>query len=204
MERFEEKAKATTSHGNSLADQRLFPAAETIEAARQGDRDALARLYRWLDVDLVRYLGFQDADAAEDIASETWIAVARNLRTFEGDARDFRRWVFTIAKRRLIDHRRRVRTRPTTVSIAAAHTSQSASDTAEEALLSTPGIVASMLSVLSPDQAEIVALRVLAGLDVDEVAAVVGRRPGTVRVQMHRALRRLARHASDHDFGTQA
>jgi RNA polymerase sigma-70 factor (ECF subfamily) len=47
------------------------------------------------------------------------------------------------------------------------------------------------LTCLAPDQAEVIFLRVLAGLDVEDVAAVLGKTPGAVRVLQHRALRRL-------------
>jgi RNA polymerase sigma-70 factor (ECF subfamily) len=46
--------------------------------------------------------------------------------------------------------------------------------------------------LLPAEQAEIVLLRIVGGFSVDEVARVVGRPPGTVRVLQHRALRRLA------------
>ena len=52
--------------------------------------------------------------------------------------------------------------------------------------------VRKIVALLPPDQAEIVLLRVVGGLPVEEVAAITGRRPGTVRVLQHRALRRLA------------
>jgi RNA polymerase sigma-70 factor (ECF subfamily) len=49
-----------------------------------------------------------------------------------------------------------------------------------------------LVAELPPDQAEVVALRVVGGLEVAEVAKIVGKRPGTVRVLAHRGLRRLA------------
>jgi RNA polymerase sigma-70 factor (ECF subfamily) len=53
-----------------------------------------------------------------------------------------------------------------------------------------------MAGVLTPDQADVVLLRVLVGLDVEQVANVLGKRPATVRVLQHKALRRLAAHFS--------
>lgn len=50
-----------------------------------------------------------------------------------------------------------------------------------------------LLDRLSPDQAEVVTLRFVVGLSVEETAEALGHRPGTVRVLAHRALRRLAR-----------
>jgi len=49
------------------------------------------------------------------------------------------------------------------------------------------------LRALPPEQAEVVLLRIVGGFTVEEVARLLGRRPGTIRVIQHRALRRLAR-----------
>jgi len=49
-----------------------------------------------------------------------------------------------------------------------------------------------LVAQLASLQAEVIVLRVMAGLDVDSVARLVGRSPGAVRVAAHRGLRRLA------------
>jgi RNA polymerase sigma-70 factor, ECF subfamily len=54
-----------------------------------------------------------------------------------------------------------------------------------------------VIATLPADQAEAVVLRVVAGLDVDRVAAIMDKRPGTVRVLTHRGLRRLAERLGD-------
>ena len=79
----------------------------TIAAARAGDRRALEDLYVDLHPRVLRYLVLQARDGAEDLASETWLSVAAALPAFEGDENDFRAFVFTIARRRLLDGRRR-------------------------------------------------------------------------------------------------
>ena len=52
--------------------------------------------------------------------------------------------------------------------------------------------VEELITDLAPDQAEAVLLRVLGGFDVAEVARIMDRSPGNVRVLCHRALKRLA------------
>ncbi|MFB9763304.1 RNA polymerase sigma factor, partial [Nocardioides kongjuensis] len=49
-----------------------------------------------------------------------------------------------------------------------------------------------LVATLPAHQAEMVMLRVVAGLSVAEVAAIVGKKPGTVAVNIHRALKKLA------------
>ena len=176
-----------------------------LTAAQDGGEWAVAILYRWLHPAVVGYLRARAGDDAEDLASETWLAVARALPGFSGDEAAFRSWVFTIAHRRLVDHHRtssrRLRTRSLTSddgdgperSEALAELA-SGDDPAAEVVAAMAGdeAVRRIVALLPPDQAEIVLLRVVAGLPVEEVAAVTGRKPGTVRVLQHRALRRLA------------
>jgi RNA polymerase sigma-70 factor, ECF subfamily len=163
-----------------------------LAAARSGGEWALAALYRDLHPAVLRYLYSQAPGDAEDLASETWLDVARSLQRFDGDETAFRRWIFTIARRRLLDHRRaaaRRRTHP----VPAESIHLEAPDCADEVIAhaSTRAALATLAS-LPPDQAEVVLLRVLADLDVEDVAKIVGKRPGTVRVLQHRALKRLA------------
>jgi RNA polymerase sigma-70 factor (ECF subfamily) len=189
-------ATPTTRH--SLGDQ--FQG--ILTAAQDGGEWAVATLYRWLHPALVSYLRGRAGDHGEDLASETWLAVARALPTFSGDEAAFRSWVFTIAHRRVIDHHRTSARRPRTRSLSLTEGDgpdgpvepAGRDDPAEDVVAALAGdeAVRRIVSLLPPDQAEIVLLRVVAGLPVDEVATITGRRPGTVRVLQHRALRRLA------------
>lgn len=187
---------------HSLGDQFLG----ILTAAQEGGDWAVAILYRWLHPAVIGYLRGRAGDEAEDLAAETWLAVARGLRGFSGDEAAFRSWVFTIAHRRLVDHHRaksrRLLTRSLTPGDGPGGTTEdgpisepvSQDDPAGEtvAAMTSDEAVGRIVSLLPADQAEIVLLRVVAGLPVEDVAQITGRRPGTVRVLQHRALRRLA------------
>lgn len=189
-------ATPTTRH--SLGDQ--FPG--ILTAAQDGGEWAVAVLYRWLHPAVIGYLRARAGDDAEDLASETWLAVARALPTFSGDEGAFRSWVFTIAHRRLVDHHRATARRPRTRSLTPAEGDghdgpvelPGEDDPAGDVVAAIAGeeAVRRIVALLPADQAEIVLLRVVAGLPVEEVAAATGRKAGTVRVLQHRALRRLA------------
>lgn len=166
-----------------------------IPAARQGADWAIEALYRDLQPSIVRYLRAHEPNEGEDLASEVWIDAARGLPRFEGGEAQFRCWMFAIARRRLIDHRRRLKRRRTAPStdaqlVAACTRGDTEADALER--LSTEAALA-RVAALPPDQADIILLRVVAGLDARHVAALTGRRPGTVRVLQHRGLKRLAR-----------
>jgi len=168
--------------------------AEVLGAAREGSRAALAALYEDLQPNVLAYLRARARSDADDLASEVWVSVASGLRRFRGDESGFRGWVFTIARRRLIDdHRRRVRraTDPAPHEVFAAVPADVDPERDVLTRLDYEAAVA-VLSTLPTDQEDVVLLRVVAGLSVEEVGHALGKRPGTVRVLQHRALRRLA------------
>ena len=92
--------------------------ARTLTQVRNGDEAAFAALYRAHNPALAGFLRRRSITAAEDLASETWIGVARGLERFEGEESDFQRWLFTIARRRLVDHIRKVKRSPETTALA--------------------------------------------------------------------------------------
>jgi RNA polymerase sigma-70 factor, ECF subfamily len=165
-----------------------------LEAAARGDEAAFGRLWRDLQPRLLRYFTVVAPPAAEDLASETWVGVVRGIVRFRGGETAFRAWVFTIARHALIDWRRRAARRVTEELSATGPGERPAPDDPAAAALeglSTRAALA-LVAALPADQAEAIVLRVVAGLDVERVAAIMGKRPGTVRVLTHRGLRRLA------------
>ena len=164
-----------------------------IAAARTGEEEGACVLYRWLNPPLLRYLRFHVGNAAEDLASEVWVSVARALRGFEDGPRELRALVFSIARRRAVDHYRRRAREADLVGIETVADPVARDDTESAGVesLTTQQAVEALVRELPPEQAEIVLLRVLGELDVAEVAALVGKSAGAVRVAQHRALRRL-------------
>ena len=167
-----------------------------IRRAGQGDADALGELWRSYHHLLLRYFRGKGMADPEDLASTVWIEVATSLARFEGSESDFRRWLFTIAARRRIDDirssKRRTEHRQRELDTAdpAQWRSPSAGEEAERAAALDRALA--MVRTLPPDQAEAVLLRVVADLSVSEVAEIMGRREGNVRVLVHRGLKRLS------------
>ena len=169
-----------------------FPA--VLKAATRGDEDAFGRLWRDLQPRLLRYFAVAAPAVADDLASETWLGVVRGLGRFSGGEPAFRAWVFTIARHEVLDWRRRAARRPTEDLPVTGLTGLAApDDPAADAMegFSTRAALAEV-ATLPADQAEAIVLRVVAGLEVQRVAEIMGKRPGTVRVLTHRGLRRLA------------
>lgn len=165
----------------------------TLASAKAGDEAAFARIFRDVQPALLRYLQVI-APEAEDVAGDTWLQVVAGLARFRGEEEAFRAWLFTIARHRAADAGRS-RARHPTVPLApdeeADH--QVSRDTADLALESISArAVVELIATLPRDQAEIIMLRVVAGLDAADVARIVGKSPGAVRVAAHRGLRKLA------------
>jgi RNA polymerase sigma-70 factor, ECF subfamily len=173
--------------------------AALLAAAQAGDEAAFSVLWRDANPAILRYLRVIAPNAAEDIAAETWVQVLRGLTGFTGDEHAWRAWLFTSCRRRWIDEgRRQSRHRAIgldEVPLAQLPLTANAADEAMEHL-STRSVL-TMLATLPSLQAEVVLLRVVAGLDTDTVARLVKRSPGAVRVAAHRGLRRLAQFAAE-------
>jgi RNA polymerase sigma-70 factor (ECF subfamily) len=177
-----------------MAGPYIDPEHPLVVAAKAGDEAAMAQLWRATHPPLVRYLRGRIGDGADDVAAAAWLDAARGLASFEGDDVDFRRWLFTIARRRLVDElRRRGRRRGEWLVDAPAEgpvdAVRRAADPADR--LDDLGAALALVRQLPADQADAVLLRVVVDLDVTEVAAVMGRSEGSVRVLTHRGLRRL-------------
>jgi len=169
---------------------------DVLVGARSGDEAAFAELWRSHNPGLLRFLsGLSSEDDARDVASTVWLEVVRTLQTFDGDADGFRAWIFTIARSRLIDLRRFRGRRISTVDadFESRERSDESNDPSRliEEDVSTRAAIA-LISKLPEKQAEVVLLRVIADLDVDTVAAMLGKSAGVVRVLSHRGLKRLA------------
>ncbi|GGL75993.1 RNA polymerase sigma24 factor [Streptomyces fumigatiscleroticus] len=165
-----------------------------VARAQQGDEAAFAVAYRIVQPGLLGYLRGLVGDDAEDVASDAWLEIARDLGRFKGDGAGFRGWTATIARHRALDHLRRQRVRPRpaaleqdVLELPGVHSTQ---DQALETLSTEHAL--ELVRGLPRDQAEAVLLRVVVGLDGPAAARVLGKRPGAVRTAAYRGLKRLA------------
>lgn len=146
-----------------------------------------AHAYRALAPAVLGYLRAHAAVEPEDLLGEVFLQVARDFGSFRGGGEELRRWVFTIARHRLIDDRRRRRVRPVT-----------SGDAVPELAVATYGTepvdpeLLEALQSLTPDQREVVVLRFVADLPLADVARITHRRVGAVKALQHRALAALA------------
>jgi RNA polymerase sigma factor (sigma-70 family) len=167
---------------------------DVVERARRGDEAAFAVIFREVNPMLVGYLRGLVGNEADDVASETWHDIVRDLRAFRGDGMSFRGWAATIGRHRAMDHLRRAKVRPQTAELhddsTQPVTARDAESLALENLSTERALV--LIASLPQDQAEAVLLRVVLGLNAPTAAKVLGKRPGAVRTAAHRGLKRLS------------
>ncbi|MER5909926.1 RNA polymerase sigma factor [Streptomyces sp. NPDC001982] len=166
-----------------------------VAQAQEGDEAAFAVAYRIVQPGLLGYLRGLVGQDAEDVASDAWLEIARDLGRFKGDGAGFRGWTATIARHRALDHLRRQRVRPRAAAleqdVLELPGQQNTYDQALETMSTAHAL--ELVRGLPRDQAEAVLLRVVVGLDGPAAARVLGKRPGAVRTAAYRGLKRLAR-----------
>ncbi|PRY43217.1 RNA polymerase sigma-70 factor (ECF subfamily) [Geodermatophilus tzadiensis] len=166
---------------------------DVLAAAQAGAAWAFEVLYRDLSPAVTGYLRLHGAADADDLASETFLAVFRGLGGFSGDEAALRSWAFTIAHRRLVDEWRRRSRRPQLVDDAGDAPPETPGGDVEDDVLVRLGTEAvhRMCADLPADQRSVLLLRVLADLTVEQVADVMGRSAGSVKALQRRGLRTL-------------
>lgn len=168
--------------------------AQDVEAARAGSVLAFERIYRALAPSVASYLRWNGVVDVESLTNEVLAQVHRNLHRFTGDASAFRSWAFTIAHHRMVDDRRSTGRRPA-IADAEIEDTTVVGDAEEDALAAlSDERLRGLLDKLSPDQRDVLLLRIVADLSLEDVAVALGKRRGAIKSLQHRALATLRRY----------
>ena len=164
-----------------------------LAAARTDEAWAYQRLFDWLARPVAAYLRGAGVEDPDGTANDVFLRVFGNIGGFEGTEARFRSWVFAIAHNLVIDDRRRRSRRPQQ-TVLDGDVGPPAADAEELTLLSLGDErVRRLLAGLAPDQRDVVLLRIVADLSIEDTAAALGKRPGAVKSLQHRALAALRR-----------
>lgn len=165
-----------------------------LASAQTGSGTAFEDLYRLLAPAVAGYFRVQGARDVEDLTSEVFLGVLRNIRTFSGSQEDFRTWVFSVAHRRLIDERRRIGRTPVVVEADGDEPEGATSDAAEQALARMSSErVERLCAALAPAQRDVLLLRLLCDLTIEQVAVLLGKSVGSTKALQRRGLHALHR-----------
>jgi RNA polymerase sigma-70 factor (ECF subfamily) len=165
---------------------------ETAAAARAGDPDALATVWRALSPRVLGYLRSRGVEDPEGLTSEVFLAVIPRLGRLRGGADGLATLVFSVAHARAVDDVRRRARRPAPAPYDAVQDPRR-EPSAETAALG--GVTAQhsleKLARLSDDQRAVIALRVLGDLSLDQTARIIGKSTGAVKQLQRRGLQAL-------------
>lgn len=170
-------------------DSALLGDAELVERARHGDVDAWSQIVRTLGPRVQGYARGKGISDAEDVVQDVFMAAAERIGDFDGDWRSFRSWIFSIAYRQIVNRYRAPGREDTDLPPALADPASTPDD--QVVARETVSEAVAALETLTGVERDVVLLRVVAGLDTEEVAAAVSKRPGNVRVIQSRALRKV-------------
>lgn len=177
-----------------MRDQRLD---DVLPAARGGQPWALRVLYDELAPQVHGYLRARGASEPEDLTSEVFLAVFPRLGTVTGGAAGLRTLVFSVAHARLVDDLRYRARRSPTVEYDPGRDDRSAPSSEDEALaLLADDRVREILGGLPDDQRDVLLLRVVNDLSLEQTAEAMGRSTGAIKQLQRRALLALRARAT--------
>ncbi len=164
---------------------------DVLAAAQHGSEWAWGQILAELGPPIQSYARSQGIADPEDLLGQVLEGLVRGIDRFKGTETAFRSWAFTIAHSRIIDGRRKKSRRPAMADREVPDVAGPDNDAHEASATLSREQALAMLDGLPEKQREVLALRVVAGLSVEETARVLKKRPGAVRVAMHRALQLL-------------
>ncbi len=174
--------------------------ADLVARAQDGDPSAFGEIYDRYSDTVYRYIYFRvnNAQLAEDLASETFLRALRRISSFSWQGRAFGAWLVTIARNLVVDHFKSGRYRLEIVKpdvLGADERETDPSTSPETAALEklTNATLLTAVKKLNPDQQECIVLRFLQGFTVAETARTMGKNEGAVKALQYRAVRTLAR-----------
>jgi RNA polymerase sigma-70 factor (ECF subfamily) len=164
-----------------------------LTRARAGDSRGFDALFRATGAAVVGYLRSRSVSDPDGLANEVFLKAFRTIDTFEGDSERFRAWLFTIAHHAAIDDARRRLRRIEETLLDRAH--EPVGGNVEDDALGrlADDRVEAMLAHLSPDQRDVIMLRIVADVSIEDTAAILGKTDEAVKGLQRRGLGALRR-----------
>ncbi len=162
-----------------------------LDAARQGEGWAFDELFGAWNGRLTGFVRARGIGDVEAVVNDVFLKAFGAVGTFTGDEAAFRAWLFRIARNRVIDEYRKLGRAPETADLDAAAAVAGGDVVVDAERRFSDGRLLELLGLLTDEQREVLALRFVADLTIDQIAEVTNRRRGAVKQLQRRALRRL-------------
>jgi RNA polymerase sigma-70 factor (ECF subfamily) len=162
-----------------------------VERARSGDREAYAMLFDRFHDEIYRFATRRIGDpvAGQDAAAETFADAFKGIARYEQTGAPFESWLYTIARRRIVDQIR-MRARHDHAELSPEGGSQPSFGGHESSVVDGL-LLRALIARLPESERDVVELRFMEDLDVEQTALRLAKQPGAVRVAQHRALTKL-------------
>ncbi len=168
-----------------------------LRAARDGDRVALRELW-WSHAGPIRgFLLARGTPEVDEVVNDVFIAAFEQLDRFSGSPTEFQAWLFAIARNKRIDQLRRQGRRPATTTLE--DTNLASVEGVEDQAVRTVGDaeLLAVLGALTADQRDVIVLRFITDLSLEQTAVVLGKRVGAVKALQRRAIGQLRKKFPD-------
>lgn len=183
--------------------------ARLLEKCRRGDGlawEALVRTYQSSVIAVTRHY-LRDPEESRDVAQDVFVRLYQNLDSFSG-GETFKPWLLRMARNASIDRLRRIKARPPAWDVPVDVAGLTSRDDPEESagLASREDLLRRAVARLGEQHREVVLLKEIQGLSMEEVAELLGLPLGTVKSRSSRARIELAQiiRTLDPSFGERA
>lgn len=167
---------------------------EQVLAARAGDREAFGALYGALAGRVAAYARRRGVADVDDVVNDVFMGAYQTIDRFSGGGSAFRAWLFTIAHHKITDWLRSPARRAQPDGAAGHFEHRGAGDAEVDAMTALGNDeVAGLLSRLTEEQRDVLLLRVVADMSLEQTAATMGKSVGAVKALQHRAVGALQR-----------
>lgn len=174
---------------------------DSLHALRGRDGELFSLVYRSYASQVLGYLTARGVEDPEATMQDVFLAVLPRINAISGGASGLRTFLFSVAHARMVDdHRRQSRAPVKQTFEPEFDRRESSSAEAVAMLLVAPGEVQELLQVLGDDQKEVLTLRIIADLTVEQVAEIIGKSAGAVKQLQRRALDILREHSAVKDY----
>lgn len=166
-----------------------------LASAQRGDGWAFEQMYRLLNRRLHAFALIRRSQDPEGLVNEVFLQVFTHINRFTGNEAQFSAWLFKICRNKLIDEARRLDRRPvqTELDAVAEHVMASGPDVETTVIDRADSTLDRYFDALTDAQRDVLFLRIVAELSLEETAAILGKPTGAVKSLQRRALQALAR-----------
>ncbi|GAA2129391.1 RNA polymerase sigma factor (sigma-70 family) [Arthrobacter sp. TE12231] len=171
---------------------------DDLSAALAGDPSGFSAVYVAISPAVLGYFRARGVDDAEALTQDVFVDVLPKLAGVTGGHTGLRTFIFSVAHARLVDYRRREERTPHLAEYDPLNDARSSASAEDEALGSLGGISAT-LARLNEEQREVLVLRIVADLSIEQVAGIMDKTPGAIKQLQRRGLSALRELVTEKD-----